>query len=40
MGIFLVVTKKKYGFSSNTYVLQIKKALGFCKFIDKGHENA
>ena len=40
MGIFLVVINKKYGFSSNIYVLQSKKALGFCKFKDKGHENA
>ena len=40
MGIFLVAINRKYGFSSNTNVLQSKNALGFCNFIDKGHENA
>ena len=40
MGIFLVVINRKYGFSSNTHVLQSKNALGFCNFIDTGHENA
>ena len=38
MGIFLVTIKKKYSFSSNIHVLKSKKALGFCKFIDKEHE--
>ena len=38
MGIFLVTIKKKDSFSSNIHVLLSKKALGFCKFIDKEHE--
>ena len=38
MGIFSATVKKKYGFSSNIHVFLSKKALGFCKFMDKGHE--
>ena len=38
MGIFLVTVKKKYGFSSNIHVFLSKKALGFCKFVEKEHE--
>ena len=39
MGIFLVTVTKKYDFSSNILVLQSKKVLGFCKFINKGHKS-
>ena len=38
MGIFLVTVKKKCDFSSNIHVFESKKALGLCKFMDKGHE--
>ena len=40
MGIFLVAINRKYGFSSNTNVLQSKNALGFRNSIDRGHANA